>query len=148
MTNMAVREGNELVVVHMSERDNAIEKQTPVGKRNHLHCTGLGKAVLAEPSKEQVHRIVGNVGLPASTSNTITGREGLFDALKNIRQQGYARDAEELYEGVYCIVTSVKKGDDLAGAISVTGHRCVGSVTNSIKQISGAPCSKRRASSS
>lgn len=121
MTNMAVREGNELVVIHMSEGDNAIEKQTPVGKRNHLHCTGMGKAILAELSEERVHRIVDDVGLPASTSNTITAKDELFDALKNIRQQGYALDAEELYEGVYCVATSVKRGDDLAGAISVTG---------------------------
>lgn len=125
MTNMAVREGNELVVIHMSEGDDAIEKQTLVGKRNDLHCTGMGKAILAELSEEQVNKVIDDVGLPASTSNTITARDELFDSLKKVRQQGYALDAEELYDGVYCIATSIKKDGDLAGAISVTGpaHR-------------------------
>lgn len=125
MTNMAVREGNELVVIHMSEGDDAIEKQTPVGKRNYLHCTGMGKAILAELSEEQINEVISDVGLPALTSNTITTRDELFDSLKKIRQQGYALDEEELYEGVYCIATSIQTGDDLAGAISVTGpaHR-------------------------
>ena len=120
-TNIVVREGSEEVVIHMSEGEKAIEKHIHVGKRHRMHCTGGGKAILAELPEELVHEIVDDAGLPAMTANTITDRDELFDELKRIRERGYAIDEEELYDGVHCIATPICEDGKPVGAIGISG---------------------------
>ena len=123
MANIGIEEQGELVVVYMAEGEKAIDKRTPIGKRNNLHCTGMGKAILAELPEDQVKEIIDTVELTKETTKTITNEDVLFDELKKTRKRGFALDKEEIHEGVHCIATSVKKDGHPVGAISVTGPK-------------------------
>jgi DNA-binding IclR family transcriptional regulator len=123
MSNLAVEEDGQIVVLYMAEGEKSVQKRTAVGKRNPMYCTGLGKALLAELPRERVERIVEMSSLEAHTPETITDPEALFEELESIRERGYAIDDEELHEGIQCLATTVRVDGTPIGAISLTGPK-------------------------
>ncbi|MEQ7126560.1 IclR family transcriptional regulator [Actinopolymorpha sp. B11F2] len=95
-----------------------------MGAREMMHCTGIGKAMLAYLPDAEVERIVAAGGLPPRTPHTLTDREALLAQLKEIRRLGYAVDDEEDAEGIFCVGSGVRddSGACVAG-ISVTGMK-------------------------
>lgn len=92
------------------------------GKTLLMHCTGCGKAMLSQMPTAQVEAIIARYGLPASTPNTITDRDRLFEKLGEYRRLGYATDNEEETPGVKCVATAVRTGSgEVAGALSISG---------------------------
>ncbi len=53
--------------------------------------------------------------------NTITNLDQLLGELQKVRDQGYAIDDEEYYEGVRCIAAPVRAGGEIVAALSITG---------------------------
>ena len=93
-----------------------------LGKREHLHCSAVGKAMLAALPEATVHEIVATAGLPGKTPKTITDAPALYAELDAVLGRGYAIDDEEDAEGVFCVGSAVV--DHTArcvGAVSVTG---------------------------
>lgn len=122
MANAAVEEHGEGVYITRAEGAEAVTVDTYAGKRVKLHCTALGKAVLAELPEERVDEIIDTHGLPARTKNTITDRETLKTELANIRDQGYAYDQEERLSGLRCVAAPVvPKDEEIVAALSVSG---------------------------
>lgn len=93
-----------------------------VGSKFHMHNSASGKAVLAEYSDERVERIVESKGLPATTENTITTRDDLFDELAEIRARGYSTNDEELQTGFQSVASSVALPDGtVIGGLAIGG---------------------------
>lgn len=102
--------------------ESGVQTASYTGDRKHLHCTGVGKAILSSLPRDRVEEIIDKQGLPPRTENTITDRDELFDELDEISDRGVAFDEEEILEGLRCVavpVSSQEKG--LLGAISVSG---------------------------
>ena len=122
LVNLSVEEYNRGVYLYLVRGDRAVQLDTHAGMQVHLHCTALGKAMLAHMNPERVDQIIETFGLPARTEHTITDRETLLDELETIREQGYAYDQQERLAGLRCIATPVTTPeDDVVGAISVSG---------------------------
>lgn len=122
MANAAVEEHGEGVYITRAEGTQAVTVDTYAGKRVKLHCTALGKTILAELPEERVDKIVDTHGLPARTENTITDRAALKSELAEVREQGYAYDREERLSGLRCVAAPVVPEDgDLVAALSVSG---------------------------
>jgi IclR family KDG regulon transcriptional repressor len=100
----------------------AIRLSTYVGQRLHLHCSGVGKALLSGMSQEEVDRIIAERGLPRFTENTIIDREHLSRELASIREKGLSFDNEEYEVGLRCVAAPVldNRGRVVA-AISISG---------------------------
>ncbi|WP_336338293.1 IclR family transcriptional regulator [Haloarcula brevis] len=122
MANVAVEEHGEGVYLARAEGTEAVTVDTYGGKRVNLHCTALGKAILAELPEERVDAIVDEHGLPARTENTITDRAALKSELADIRERGHACDHEERLPGLRCVAAPVTSVDgDPVAALSVSG---------------------------
>lgn len=93
---------------------------TEPGRRVLPHCTGVGKALLAQLPTIEVRAILGRTGLPAQTDQTITDLELMLAELEKIRRDGYALDSGEQEVGVRCIAAAVPRAPGLM-AISVSG---------------------------
>ncbi|WP_049983415.1 IclR family transcriptional regulator [Halorubrum sp. BV1] len=120
--NAAVEEHGEGVYITRAEGTEAVTVDTYAGKRVKLHCTALGKTILAELPEERVDEILDTHGLPARTENTITDREELQAELATIRERGYAYDREERLSGLRCVAAPVVPEDGgLVAALSVSG---------------------------
>ena len=122
MANAAVEEHGEGVYITRSEGTEAVTVDTYAGKRVKLHCTALGKTILAQLPEERVDEIVDTHGLPARTENTIPDRTELKTELDQVRERGYAYDREERLRGLRCVAAPIVVEDgDLVAALSVSG---------------------------
>jgi len=100
--------------------DNTGEYRNLLGKEMSVHATAIGKAVLAEMSRDAIQSIVDDHGLPRYTENTITDKSTLFEELDRIREQGYAIDAEEWTEDLSCIGAAITYDDRPVGGVSIS----------------------------
>jgi len=98
------------------------------------YCTGLGKALLAFESPNDVEAWASTQTFARLTPHTLTTARALMEELGAIRERGYAVDREEREVGVQCIAAPVRDHDDrVVAAISIAGpadrmpHQLVGS---------------------
>ncbi len=105
-----------------------IESPTPfgiklfsdVGRSFPLHCTAMGKVLLAFLDPKKRKEIL-PAKLQPLTMNTITDRAALERELKKVRRCGYAVDQEEITRGIMCAAAPVENREGtVVAAISVT----------------------------
>ena len=122
LANLLVEEHGKGVYLCRAKGSRAVRLDTYAGMRVHLHCTALGKAILAHLPEERVREIVDTRGLPSRTGTTITDEDDLLAELEEIRERGVAHDEEERVAGLRCVAAPIKNLDGNAlGAISVSG---------------------------
>ena len=112
--HMGVLDGDTAVCVMKIETRNRIRMYSRVGRRMPLHCTAIGKVLLAFMPDDEREAALGEMPLTAMTEHTIVSRAALDADLARARSLGYAIDAEENEEGVYCVAAPVF---DYTGAI-------------------------------
>ena len=120
-TNLGVLDGIMGVFVDKIEsKDFGIKLFSEIGKTFPLHCTGLGKTLLAFSSTDTVVKFLESP-LEALTDKTITDPEVFKRELALIRDRGYAIDNEEITRGIMCVAAPVFGfNEEMVGAISLT----------------------------
>lgn len=109
------------VYLYRDTGPHAVETGSRIGKRIHLHSTAAGKAILAHLPRERTLTILDERGLPAITEHTTTDHQTLLDELEEIREQGFSLNMQENTEGARAIGVPIMDGDELLGALSITG---------------------------
>ncbi|MGJ4904602.1 IclR family transcriptional regulator [Bradyrhizobium sp. HKCCYLS2058] len=120
--NLAVVDDESLMVLLRLDSREIMRSLTKVGGRLAMVASGMGKAVLATYSDDDVNGIIHRQGMPRLTEKSIIRASDLFRELETIRRQGYAVDDEEARLGLRCIAAVVHDScrEPLA-AISVSG---------------------------
>ncbi len=116
----------EVVYVEKVESPRSIRMISQVGLRNPAHCTGLGKALLAGLSEDELAVFLEKKALTRYTDNTITDAAALRAHLNMVRAAGYALDEEEIEAGLRCAAAPVRnhRGRTVAAvSISVPANR-------------------------
>jgi DNA-binding IclR family transcriptional regulator len=125
--NLSVRQGDEIVYIERaySER-SGMQVVRAIGARAPLHLTSVGKLFLAADDPIRVRGYASRTGLSGHTRNSITLLPVLERELSRVRENGIARDNEELELGVRCIAAGIydDQGKLLAGlSISAPADR-------------------------
>ncbi|QSO50035.1 IclR family transcriptional regulator [Alicyclobacillus mengziensis] len=116
--NLGAVTGTEIEYVDRVLSEHALRWGVDIGSRIPLHCSALGKCVLAYRD-DLFPRLV---ELPRRTAKTITDSVELKAHLEVIRHRGYAFEDEEFIEGVLCIAAPVRDDHgEVMGAVSVSG---------------------------
>ena len=76
--NMAVLDNDMAVYVAQVPSPHAMRMFTEVGRRVHLHCTGVGKALLMQLPNDSVTALLRRAGMPASNENSYTTPDALI----------------------------------------------------------------------
>jgi IclR family acetate operon transcriptional repressor len=120
--NLAVVDDEFIVVLTRMESREIMRSLTQVGGRVAMVASGVGKAVLATYSNDDVGAIIQHHGMPRLTEKSIVRPGDLFRELEKVRRQGFAIDDEEACMGLRCIAAVVYNdcAEPLA-AISVSG---------------------------
>ena len=120
-TNLGVLDATKGVFIDKIEsKDFGIKLFSEIGKTFPLHCTGLGKVLLAYAPVDILQEL-SEFPLERMTKHTITDFQKLKKELARIRKQGYGLDDQEITRGIMCVGAPVFGfNGDLAGAISVT----------------------------
>ncbi|WP_167879942.1 IclR family transcriptional regulator [Halorhabdus rudnickae] len=118
-------EHGQLIYVYRSGGSSDINEHFDLDIKESLHCTALGKAILAFMPEEQAQTIVAEQGLERLTENTITDPDILFDELESIREKRYAVDNEEFATGLRCVAAPVIENyryhSEVLGSIGIFG---------------------------
>ena len=91
---------------------------TEVGNRVALHCTGVGKALLAAIAPAHAARLLGTAPLEAPTAATLTDPAAVRAELALIRERGYALDEGEMEVGVRCVAVGMPGAAPMAVSVS------------------------------
>lgn len=120
--NLAVLDQDEPVYLTQIECRQMIRAHALPGARAPVHCSGVGKALLATLPQARVAAIAQARGLPRYTAKTITALPALNAELELVRERGWAADDEEHSRGMRCVASVLRDehGDAIA-AISLTG---------------------------
>jgi len=118
--NLAMLDGDRVVYAAQVPSRHSMRMFTEVGRRVHLHCTGVGKALLAQLPAETARSLIDGAGMPRRTARTVTDAGVLVAQLPGIAAQGYALDDGEQEIGVRCVAVPVLGGPS-STAISVSG---------------------------
>jgi len=124
--SFSVYNNGERVYLAIVRSSNPIQTIAFVGKRELLHKSGAGKAIMAYLPEKEIDRIIQEKKLPKYTNHTITDVDKLEKELEKTRSRGYAIDLGEGEEDVDCIATPVfNHRSEVIGAISISvpGYR-------------------------
>lgn len=122
LANLLVEDHGKGVYIYRAQGENAVMTDAYTGQRVYLHNTALGNAILAHLPRNRVNEILDQHGMPATTENTITDRDELFNRLERVREDNVAFDKEARLKGLRCVaVPIVNNNDRVEGAISVSG---------------------------
>jgi len=112
--NLAVLRDDALFYLASVEGPRAPKLFTMIGKRGPLHCTGMGKVLLAHLPPEEREAILARLPFPRFTPATPGSAAELRPMLDDVLGTGYAIEREELAFGRACVAAPIR---DAAGAV-------------------------------
>jgi IclR family acetate operon transcriptional repressor len=119
--HFAVLTGDVPVYAAKIESRRPFRMTSMIGKPLTMHCTSIGKAVLAHLPDERRERFMQQASLPRYTPNTITTVEALRTELAAIRVRGFAIDDSEESLEIRCVGAAVFDArTQVIGGISVS----------------------------
>jgi IclR family acetate operon transcriptional repressor len=119
--HVALRSGSQAIYVLKIDSDRPYRMASRAGSQIALHCTAIGKAILAHLDPAQRCRLLAETGLPARTPRTCTDPAALEAQLDHARADGYAIDDEENEETVRCIAAPLLDSDGSPiGGVSIS----------------------------
>lgn len=120
--HLAILHGDRAVSIEKFGSPQPVGLTTPLGGELPLHCTGVGKALLAYQGDDLAKRVAEGIGLDRYTDRTITTLPNLRKELARIREEGYAVDNEEAVEGLRCVAAPIfDHAGQAVAAFSVAG---------------------------
>lgn len=117
----SVLERDCAVLVQRSTGTQLVTIDFQVGDRAPLHCTSIGKVLLAYQDPATIEAAILG-GLPRFARNTITNPARLRDELRKVRAQSYAYDDMEFADDMRCVaVPVIEKDGRVTSGISLSG---------------------------
>lgn len=115
-------EGANSVAIDFVDGGGPLKYAVTLGQRWPLHATGGGKLYLAQYDDETVRAMLEDVDLERITPETIVDVDALLEEIAEARRNGWARQREEIHEGISGFAAPVHDaGGRLLAAIIVMG---------------------------
>jgi IclR family KDG regulon transcriptional repressor len=121
---LAIWDGNNAIITETIHPTNIRYSPLRVipdeGVKSPLHCTGVGKIILAARSDEERQMYFASKMNGHFTPNTITNIEDMQKHLAQVSQDGIAYDDEEYSLGVRSVAAGLKDSDgNVIGAVGI-----------------------------
>lgn len=116
---LGIQSRNMILYIAKKDSPEPIRLISSVGKQLPLYCTGLGRAILAHKTEDEVRSMFPSI-LTAYTPHTVSAIDDLLLELDATRKRGYALDREETNLMVNCIAVSLDYEDHPIAALSVS----------------------------
>ena len=115
--HLAVLDGASALVIERLAGTKTLATRHSPGARVPLHCTAVGKALLAFASAGLIEEVMGD--LPRHTAYTVTDSRALYQQLDGIRRTGLARSAQEHRLGVSSVAAPVNGHEGVVAALGL-----------------------------
>ncbi|SLN53800.1 IclR family transcriptional regulator [Roseisalinus antarcticus] len=130
--NLGVLDNGSVLHVLVSEPKRSLRFRSTNGTRDAVHCTGLGKLLLAGLPAEAAREILAEAApLERRTGKTITDVGVLMEEIARIRARKFAVDSEEGARGVCCLAVPIRQSgaDDTRWIASISLSGPIGEMT-------------------
>lgn len=120
--HLSILDNTEILYIAKVESSQSVRMASTIGARNKLHCTAMGKAILAFlPGADQA-KLIEQLKLTNCTAAAITDQAALVEELARVRAQKFAIDDEESEDGVRCVGAPIfDHTGRVFAAISISG---------------------------
>lgn len=105
--HLTVRHGLSAVYVEKLDSPEPVRIHSRIGAAVPLHCTAVGKVMLAYMPPEEQDRIISQIDLKRLTPNSVGNVQELRTELYRVRKNGYACDLEEHELHIRCVAAPI-----------------------------------------
>lgn len=121
--HLAILERYEAILISKLDPPGVASLSTWIGRRMEVHCTGLGKALIASLPEAELEEFLYSRVFARHNDNTIVSPRLLRQQLETVRRDGYSVDDEEDEVGFRCLGAPILAPDGrfLRAAISLAG---------------------------
>lgn len=117
----SVIDGSKAVLVNRIKGSQLVTVDFQIGDRAELHCTSIGKVLLAFQDTRFIERVI-SLGLPKRAANTFDDPVAFRAELVKIRAQGYAIDDHEFSDNMRCVAVPIfNNGGTVNSGLSISG---------------------------
>lgn len=124
-TSIAVRDGDHIVYIAHVARQRIMTINVPIGGRDPIYCTAVGRVLLAAEPADEIDRYLHSAELTAYTGATVTNPADLRQALTQVSSDGYSLVADELEDGLVALAIPLRDAD---GAVIAAINLCTSSL--------------------
>jgi DNA-binding IclR family transcriptional regulator len=133
--NIGVLDGTEVIYIDRVECHWPLRVQLRPGSKVPVHCTAIGKLLLAHLGAERLGRLIPKLSLTRYTPNTIIAPDALGKALEEIRADGYSVNAEEDSLGLAALAVPIRNaGGEVCAGLAVHAPTARLSLTEMIER--------------
>lgn len=108
--NIGVLDNGEVLYIDRVECHWPLRVQLSPGSRVKVHCTAIGKLLLAHLPERQLDIMLNNMSFERFTPNTITDPAAMRAECEQIRQQGFAENTGEDLQGLVALAVPILDG--------------------------------------
>lgn len=124
--NLGVLSHGSVLYLEIIEGTYSLRMNESVGSTAPFHASAIGKTIAAYLTEDELNEVLKNQEFIKKAPNTITDKKSFIEALKTIKNQGYAVDDEEVVQGARCIAAPIFNiSGKVEAAVSISGaiHR-------------------------
>ncbi|ADK80050.1 DNA-binding transcriptional regulator KdgR [Sediminispirochaeta smaragdinae] len=114
-------ESRSIIYVHKVDAEYSLSLLSRIGKKAPLHCTALGKVLMAYSDEDTLREVLRGLSYREYTPKTINNEADYLKELEKVRNQGYGEDLCEHEENICCLAAPIRDrfGNVVAG-MSIT----------------------------
>jgi IclR family KDG regulon transcriptional repressor len=94
---------SEIIYIHKIDSRYNLGMYSRVGRRAPLHCTAIGKVLLAWEHPERRDRVLAGAEFERFREKTIVDRQAFIAELERVKAQGFGEDREEFDDHIRCL---------------------------------------------
>lgn len=106
--HLCVCSNNRAVIIEQIMSDSRLVVNAKIGNSEPLHCSSVGKCLLAFAPAETREKMIEGIDFEVFTDKTISDKESLISELEDVRLKGYAVDDGELSPDIKCVAVPVR----------------------------------------
>ena len=108
---------SEIIYVHKIDSRYNLGMYSRVGRRAPLHCTAIGKVLMAWEHPDRRDRVLAGAEFKRFRDKTIVERGAFLDELERVKAQGFGEDREEFDDHIRCLGIPIfdRLGQPIAG---------------------------------
>ncbi len=106
--HLGILDHDAVLYIDKIEAEGSFRLYSQIGRRAPLHCTALGKVLLAYIPAAEQRRLLGPKPLRRYTHRTIVEPERILKHLKQVAEHGYAVDDAEHEDLIRCVAAPIR----------------------------------------
>jgi IclR family transcriptional regulator, KDG regulon repressor len=121
--HLVILDGKEGIYIDKVEGSSATVLYSRIGRRIPVHCSAVGKALVAHKNGVELNEILDGYLYKQHTPNTLTNESAFIAELEKVRSTGYAMDREENEPGITCLAVPIwDHSGSVVAAMSMSQH--------------------------